>query len=269
MMDMKDHHDVFSFSFSILIKSFFYGKVRRMRKAALQISVVIAVLSFSGCHCTMCGGAQAGPLTVLQASQLPEQQGWSVSTNAASPLDVTTNGNHLTLNTIGVSRKDDEKAGKAFMWFYADSPVDLDSNFSIEFPLKVHKTERPHNLYDAGIMFYGSTDTAAGDFARETRRQMIYFDEDAIGWGDESGKFDIETTDTFHTYRLTVDKKGAAKVYVDGTLALQRTDWKGNSGIGFGDMTNDDGVNGKFSIGDIVVTGSKGGLIGPTRKLEK
>ncbi len=238
-----------------------------MRKAALQLSVVIAVLSFSGCHCTMCGGAQTGPVTVLKSSQLPQEQGWSVSTNAATPLDVKTKGNHLTLNTIGVPRKIDQESGKAFMWFYRENPADIDSSFSIEFPLKVHKTEKPHNLFDAGIMFYGSADASAGDFAKETRSQMIYFDEGTIGWGDESGKFDVDTTDDFHTYRLTVDEKGSAKVYVDGKLALQRDDWKSLSGIGFGDMTNDDGVNGKFSIGDIVVTRSKN-LIGPTRKLE-
>lgn len=236
-----------------------------MKTATIQLMIIALFVSFYGCQCIGCGGAQAGPLTVLTASQLPQQQGWSVSTNAATPLDVKTNGSRLALNTIGVARKVDQEIGKAFMWFYRDIPLDLNSGFAIEFLLKVHKTEKPHNLFDAGIMFYGSTDASAGDFAKETRSQMIFFDEDAIGWGDESGKFEIDTTNDFHTYRLTVDEQGVAKVYVDEKLALQRNDWKGQSGIGFGDMTNDDGVNGKFSIGDIVVTGSRK-LIGPTRK---
>ena len=103
-------------------------------------------------------------------------------------------------------------------------------------------------------MFYGSTIDPSGNFAGGPRSQMIFFDKDAIGWGDETGRFEMNTTDTFHTYTLTVDDKGGAKVYVDGTLALQRNQWVGRPRIGFGDMTNDVGVNGRFSIGDIIVT---------------
>lgn len=83
---------------------------------------------------------------------------------------------------------------------------------------------------------------------------MIFFDENAIGWGDESEIFAMDTTDTFHTYTLTVDDKGVAKVYVDGKLRLKRKKWEGISRIGFGDMTNDLAVNGRFSIGDIMIT---------------
>jgi hypothetical protein len=225
----------------------------RIEKMALQLALITAFISFYGCH----GGPQAGSSTVLEGSLLPEKQGWLVSTNAVTPLDVTTTGGSLTLNTIGVPRSVDQLPGKAFMWFYREVPFDFNSGFSIELTLKVHETEQPHNLFDAGIMFYGSTDSSAGTFAEGPRSQMIYFDEDAIGWGDETEKFEMDTTDTFHTYTLTVDEKGLAKVYVDGKLALQRNDWERIPRIGFGDMTNDDGVNGKFSIKDIIVTGSK------------
>lgn len=228
-----------------------------MIKAALLAILILTFISFYGCQCIVCGGEQTRKLTVLKGSQLPQMQGWLVSTNAITPLDVTTNGSHLTLNTIGVPRSHDEVVGKTFMWFYKEIPINLNSKFSIEFPLKVHKTQNPHNLMDAGIMFYGSTVSPANNFAGGPRNQMIYFDENAIGWGDESEKFEMDTTDTFHTYRLTVNRKGVAKVYVDGKLAMQRNDWKSHSIIGFGDMTNDDGVNGKFSIGKIVVKGSK------------
>src|SRR5690606_30676969 len=144
---------------------------------------------------------------------------------------------------------------KAFLWLYREIPIDVSSGFSIEWKLKVHATEQPHNLFDAGIMFYGSIDISSGTFAEGPRRQMIFFDEDAIGWGDETDTFAMDTTDTFHTFTLTVDGKGRAKVYVDGTPALQRSDWVGIPRIGFGDMTNDDGVNGKFSLEEIIVTG--------------
>jgi hypothetical protein len=229
----------------------------RSGNVAIQWMLVSVFISVSGCHCLVCGGAQTETMTVLNASVLPQQQGWSVSTNAEPPLDIVTDGSRLTLNTIGVPRSYDQLPGKAFMWFYREVPFNFNAGFSIEFTLKVHETEQPHNLFDAGIMIYGSTDPSGGTFVGGPRNQMIFFDEDAIGWGDETEVFAMDTMDTFHTYTLTVDDNGAAKVYVDGTLALQRNNWVGIPGIGFGDMTNDDGVNGKFSIGDIMVTGSK------------
>jgi hypothetical protein len=177
-----------------------------------------------------------------------------VSTNEVATLDVVTNGTTVTLNTIGVLRRIDQLPGKAVVWFYKEVPFNFDSGFSIEFTLKVHKVEKPHNLNDAGIMFYGSTIDPSGNFAGGPRSQMLFFDEDAIGWGDESGRFEMDTTDTFHTYTLTVDDEGVAKVYVDGKRRLKRKKWEGINRIGFGDMTNDFGVNGRFSIGDIIVT---------------
>lgn len=222
-----------------------------MKKGSFPLLLVSGFIFLNGCHF----GTEKK--IVLKGNLLPQKQDWSVATNALPPLDVTTNGPHLTFNTIGVPRDHDQLLGKTFMWFYRSSPFDLNSRFSIEFSLKVHKTEQPHNLLDAGIMFYGSTEPPTSNFAGGPRNQMIYFDENAIGWGDESGKFEMDTTDSFHTYTLKVNKKGVAKVYVDGTLALQRNDWEGKSGIGFGDMTNDEGLNGKYSLGKIIIKRSK------------
>lgn len=243
----KNHRAVsgrFVFLLSLLAK----GSVMWMKKVTMQLTLVMVFLL------TGCGGVQSGQTTVLKGSQLPEQQGWKDSSNAVRPLDVVTNGSHVTLNTIGVLRAIDQLPGKAYMWFYKDLPFDFETGFSIEFTLQVHKVEKPHNFLDSGIMFYGSVDTSDGTFAEGPRSHMIYFDEDAIGWGDEKGMFKMDTTDTFHTYTLTVEGGRFAKVYVDGKPALKRNDWVGIPRIGFGDMTNDNGVNGKFSIGDIIVT---------------
>jgi len=226
-------------------------------RATILSTLILASISNYACHCPWCG-PQTEQMRVLDGAQLPEDQGWLVSTNVVAPLDVVTNGSMLTLNTIGVRGDIDELSkNNAFMWFYRKIPFDFKSGFSIEFTLQVHRVEQPHNLFDSGIMFYGSIDTSAGTFAEGPRSHMIFFDEDAIGWGDETGKFSMNTTDTFHTYTLKVENKRFAKVYVDGTLVLQRNDWVGIPRIGFGDMTNDDGVNGKFSIGDIMVTGKR------------
>jgi len=229
-----------------------------MGKPTLQLTLV-TVFFLAGC-----GGAQSGQKTVLNGSLLPREQGWSVSTNEVTQVDVVTNGSTLTLNTIGVLRSIDQLPGKAVVWFYKEVPLDFKSGFSIEFTLKVHEVEKTHNLNDAGIMFYGSTIDPSGNFAGGPRSQMIFFDERAIGWGDETGIFLMKTT-TFHTYTLTIDDTGA-KVYVNGTLALKRDKWEDRiSRIGFGDMTNDVGVNGKFSIRDIIVTPHPRPLIPPSR----
>lgn len=220
----------------------------RVGKATIQITLITVVLL------TGCGRALSEQTTVLDNSQLPQDQGWSVMTNAVLPVDVVTYGRTLTLNTIGVLRKIDQLPGKAVVWFYKEIPFDFDGGFSIEFTLKVHKVERSHNLYDAGIMFYGSTINPSDNFSGDPRSQILFFDENGIGWGDETGKFEMDTTDTFHTYTLAVDDNGVAEVSVDGKLRLKRKKWVGIPRIGFGDMTNDLGVNGRFSIGDIMVT---------------
>jgi len=251
-LQSSKNHKAISGTFAFLVSLLAKGYVMRIGKVTMQFTLVTVFLL------TGCGGVQSGQITGLKGSQLPEQQGWEVSTNAVRPLDVVTNGSNLTLNTIGVLRAIDQLPGKAFMWFSKDIPLDFQTGFSIEFTLQVHKMEQPHNLLDSGIMFYGSIDdTSAGSFAGGPRSHMIFFDEDAIGWGDEKGKFQMDTTDRFHTYTLKVEGERFAKVYVDGKLALKRNDWVGISRIGFGDMTNDDGVNGKFSIGDIMVTGKR------------
>ncbi len=253
-LQSRKNHKSISGTFAFLVSLLAKGYVMRIGKVTMQFTLVTVFLL------TGCGGVQSKQITALKGSQLPEQQGWEVSTNVVRPLDVNTNGSILTLNTIGVLRAIDQIPGKGFMWFYKDIPLDFQSGFSIEFTLQVHKVEQPHNFLDSGIMFYGSIDTTAGAFAGEPRSHMIFFDEDAIGWGDEKGTFKMVTTDSFHTYTLKVEGGRFAKVYVDGKLALKRNDWVGISRIGFGDMTNDDGVNGKFSIGDIIVTSGPRGL---------
>lgn len=250
----RKNHKAVSGRFAFLLSLLAKGSVMRIGRIAMQFTLVTVFLL------TGCGGVQSGQTTVLKGSQLPEKQGWKDSSNAVRPLDVVTNGSHVTLNTIGVLRANDQLPGKAFMWYYKDIPFDFETGFSIEFTLQVHKVEQPHNFLDSGIMFYGSVDISDGTFAEGPRSHMIYFDEDAIGWGDEKGRFKMDTTDTFHTYTLTVEGGRFAKVYVDGKLALKRNDWVGIPRIGFGDMTNDDGVNGKFSIGDIIVTSDSRGL---------
>jgi len=250
------NHKAISGSVAFLGSLFVKGCAPWIGRATILCTLILASLSNYACHCPWCG-PQTEQRRVLNGAQLPQDQKWLVSTNLTPPFDVETKDKVITLNTIGVLEPTNERSGNVFMWFYRKIPFDFKSGFSIEFRLQVHKVEQPHNFLDSGIMFYGSIDTSAGTFAEGPRSHMIFFDEDAIGWGDETEIFKMDTTDTFHTYTLTVENKKFAKVYVDGTLALQRKDWVGIPRIGFGDMTNDLGLNGKFSIGDILVTGKK------------
>lgn len=194
-----------------------------------------------------CGTAQASPDAMLDPSRPPQETGWSVVSRTGEPIGVTANGSYLTLNS---SAEDPF----AVQWFYREVPFDFSSGFSIDFALQVHSVAMPHNLFDAGVMFYGSTDDPSRNFAGGPRAQMIFFDPGLIGWGDESYTYAMDTTDRFHQYRLTVSADGVAQLFADGTLALERSGFVRIPRIGFGDMTNDPGVNGSFSIAYINVT---------------
>lgn len=173
--------------------------------------------------------------------------------NGVNPLDVSTNGSSVTLNTIGVESAN-PTPGMAVQWFYQDVPLAMSSGFSIDFSLQVHEVESPHNLYDGGIVFYASTIDPSHNFTGGHREQMIFFDEGLIGWGDETDTYAVNTTDAFHLYNIIVTNTGFAQVFVDGNLALERNNFEVIPRIGFGDMTNDPGVNGRFSIERIIVT---------------
>jgi hypothetical protein len=195
-----------------------------------------------------CGTVFAGPDSMLDPSKPPQDTGWSVVSHTGEPISVKTNGTYLTLDSV-VSQDP-----LAVQWFYREVPFDFSSGFSIDFALQVHNVAQPHNLFDAGVMFYGSTEDPRQNFAGGPRGQMIYFDPGRIGWGDDTATFAMDTTDRFHQYRLTVSSDGVAQVFADGTLALERSDFVKIPRIGFGDMTNDPGVNGSFSIAYINVT---------------
>jgi hypothetical protein len=190
---------------------------------------------------------------LIQSSCLRSKAG-QFST-VVGPLDVSTSGTFITSNTIGAPAPD-PFPGAAVLWFFREIPIQVENGFSIEFLLKVNNVEVPHNLFDAGIIFYGSTVDPSSGFTGGPRAQFIFFDKDRIGWGDESQTFAMDTTDDFHLYTLTVDSSGLAHLFVDGVLALQRSNFTAIPRIGFGDMTNDSGVNGSFSIGSLTVTGT-------------
>lgn len=194
----------------------------------------------------------SGTTIVLDGGFLPSEQGWNVVTDFNLPPDVSTDGNVLTINTIGISPPPGVPSGQVTL-FYRDVGIDKTNGFSLELILKVLEVSEKHNPFDAGIAFLTSYNPEFFAGFPSDREQLIYFDEDSIGWGDESGSFAIDTTSEFHTYRLTVENNGMATVFVDNVLALQRSGFQTNGIIAFGDQTNDLGVDGRLAVKNISV----------------
>ena len=191
---------------------------------------------------------------VLNGGLLPSVQGWNFGTDFNLPPDVTTDGDTLTINTIGAAPPGFPSG--QFTLFYRDVGIDKTTRYSIdsiEVTLKVLEVTEKHNSYDASVALLPRYDNSAFSGSGLDREQMIYFDEDSIGWGDDTQSFAIDTTNDFHTYRLTVDNTGLANLFVDNVFALQRSNFKTNGIIAFGDQTNDLNLESRFAVRNILV----------------
>ena len=81
-------------------------------------------------------------------------------------------------------------------------------------------------------------------------------------WGDHSAHYLVDTTIP-HTYRLRVTPAGDGEVYVDNVLALSRPGIAIGPMVGFGDQTNDWGVDGQFEISDVELVANAWCKTGP------
>ncbi|QLE53096.1 PEP-CTERM sorting domain-containing protein (plasmid) [Nostoc sp. C057] len=191
---------------------------------------------------------------VFNGGSLPSTQGWDAGTDFNLPPDVTTDGDALTINTIG--KAPPNSLSGQFTLFSRNLGIDETSRYSInsiELTLKVLEVTEKHNTYDASVAFLPSYGDGGFSGSLLDREQMIYFDEDSIGWGDDTQSFVIDTTNDFHTYRLTIDNTGLAKLFVDNVFALQRSNFKTNGIIAFGDQTNDLNLESRFAVRSILV----------------
>ncbi|HEY0479552.1 MAG TPA: hypothetical protein VGD37_18660, partial [Kofleriaceae bacterium] len=105
----------------------------------------------------------------------------------------------------------------------------------------------PHNQFDSAAAIMGSFSNGVGTPAE--RAEMIYLDAARIGWADDTQAFNATVVNNaYHTYELSVDAAGVARVTVDGTAALTRTGFAFNGAIAIGDQTNDANVDSTLRI---------------------
>jgi hypothetical protein len=192
---------------------------------------------------------------IFDPSMSPTNQGWTYfagvngSSQLSAPLTETFDPDGYTMSTIGLPGI---SAGPVHFWGTGPG-IPPNSAFVIEFTLQVHSGS--YNQFDAGIGFSLAMTSAAplGFFDQNMRRTMIFFANDRIGFGDFSSMFAVAATER-NRYRLVVTESDELRVYVDDVLALTRSNFTSTGFIGFGDSTNDFGVDGDFTIGSITYT---------------
>jgi hypothetical protein len=180
--------------------------------------------------------ADAGPdagcvdTVILAGGVDPAAQGWVVEQAGFAVLtmpDPTTT--QLETMSGGIT-------GGATLVLRKDAAVTPDRPFIIELVMQVVLVD-PHNSYNTAAALIGSYTPYPGTL--EGRRQLVYVDDNAVGWSDDSESFPVDATDgAFHTYRLAVDAAGNATVSRDGVDILSRTGFTTNGVIAVGDQTS-------------------------------
>jgi len=187
------------------------------------------------CVAGACVGSEV--VTLLSGTVTPASEGWMHYGDAAA----SSNGTFVTVATPTASP----------LYRYATYGLGLSSadlvTHDLQWSMRVGSAD--HDQYDASAALLPHF-TGWYGWGPATRAQMIYFDEDRIGWGDESAHYLVDTT-LPHTYRLHVTNAGEGVVYVDGAFALYRPSIVIGPMLGFGDQTNDWGVDGTFEIEDV------------------
>ena len=154
--------------------------------------------------------------TVLVGSALPQDQGWSVTTNIAAP-EVSTDGMVISVNSIGTPT-----GSGARLLFYKYVGV-MPRHYWIEVNLKVDEIAATHASREAALALFGFFDPPSGN--NDDAELMVYFDADAFGFGDLSDGANFNTTGGFHTYRYefreSVEGFRIVQVYVDNVLRLR------------------------------------------------
>lgn len=164
-----------------------------------------------------------------------EDGGWTVVVDGASTADF--GGDSFEVNTAGGPGE-----GTAFVYLAAAAPTE--GPFAIEFDVQVTQAQ-PHNQYDAAVALFAAI--ASEHPTIHDLAQMVFLDEDLVGWGDDAESEAVDTT-TAHTYRLEVDGAENLTLSVDGVATLARPGFVRSSGIGVADQSNAPSTDGTFTM---------------------
>jgi hypothetical protein len=213
--------------------------MNRSKRVALLLGVVAVGI--------VAGARPSAAALLLAGSSTPDTQGWTPGGVSVPAATVTNNGTYTEISTLGTT---DGGVGSGFL-LYRKTVAGLSTMSVYQLDVLLQVVSGTHNSLDASVAF-GATITSLGTPAQ--RAQMIYFDTNGIGWGDDTGSFAMNTTAAFHTYSLMVNTAtGNASVSVDGTPRLTRTGYVTSDEVAFGDQTNDTNVNGDFRISGITL----------------
>ncbi len=166
-------------------------------------------------------------------------QGWSIISVPVSDLTSDADVTQITTSTPNGARTSGQLLLSRANAYEAGKP------FTIQFEVLVASVD-PHNPLDSGAAILGSFSGAAG--ISTERRQMIYLDEAAIGWADDTQSAAVGVKNTKHVFELSVDIAQVATVSVDGVAKLTRNAFASNGTIAIGDQTNDPNVDSTMRI---------------------
>lgn len=181
------------------------------------------------------------------------RQNWSVS----GAWDVRPQARHSDTSLQFLTNTMAGYPDDARLIFLRHLHVQIEEGYALDVWLKVNNVWAPHDATGAPIalhlsLHYPELADAPGTLPLS---QGLYFDEDSIGWLDDSGSFAMDTTDDFHHYRVEVARDGAVRVLVDDQQVLQRTGFKLGPYIAFGDTSASPGLASDYAISRITVTG--------------
>lgn len=187
--------------------------------------------------------ATCQPTTLLLGGMDVTQQGWSVVMQPPASLTYTANETRLSTSTsAGATSGGQLLLGRS-------GALDTGKPFRLQVMMLVESVT-PHNQLDSAAAILGSFTPPAG--TQGERQQMIYLDADRIGWADGAQSFAATIAGSaYHTYELSVDAAGAARVSIDGQPALTRAGFSTSGTIAIGDQTNDKGVDSALRIATV------------------
>jgi hypothetical protein len=178
------------------------------------------------------------PRMLLAGGTDVEAQGWTVI--QVPPAQLSYGQDHVHLQTTTATGV--RTSGQLLL--HHPGAFEVGKPFTIQIVMLVESVNA-HNLFDSAAAILGAFTAPSGSVPE--REQMIYLDDAKIGWADDTQSFDVQN-DEPHTYELSVDAAGVARVTVDGTPALMRSDFVFNGALAIGDQTNDANIDSALRI---------------------